>query len=125
MMKFLDTSVPITTCDASTLQCWANYGSPRLWKYGPRPMSAAENLVFFGGLALVWGYPVGFFMVGGLWFLLSPYVLVTAAFFVTLRRFLCSQCMKFACPLNGVPEPVRTAFFEGNPVMARAWEAKP
>jgi hypothetical protein len=33
--------------------------------------------------------------------------------------------MKFACPLNGVPEPVRAAFWERNPIVAQAWEAKP
>ena len=29
-----------------TLKCWANYGSPKLWKYRPGPMSLAEKTVF-------------------------------------------------------------------------------
>jgi len=109
--------------EGSTLRCWANYGSPKLWKYRPGPMSNAENIVFFFGLALVWGYPLWFFVVGGLWFLLVVYALVTTSFFITLRTFLCSRCMNFACPLNRVPPSVRELFWERNPVVGRAWKA--
>jgi hypothetical protein len=108
--------------EGSSLRCWANYGSPKLWKYRPGPMSTGENVVFFAGLAAVWGFPLGFFAASGSWFLLALYVLLTAAFFMTLKRFLCSRCMNFACPLNGVPEPVRMAFRERNPRIAEAWE---
>lgn len=111
--------------EGSTLRCWANYGSPKLWRYRPGPMSTAENFVFFAGLAVVWGYPLGFFPANGLWFLLTLYVLVNASFFVTLKRSLCSRCMNFACPLNGVPDPVRAAFWERNPVVAEAWGPRP
>jgi len=86
-------------------------------------MSNAENVVFFSGFALVWGYPLWFFVVGGLWFLLVVYALVTTSFFITLRTFLCSQCMNFACPLNRVPASVRELFWERNPVVGRAWKA--
>jgi hypothetical protein len=86
-------------------------------------MSTAEKVVFIGGFAVVWGYPLAFFLIGGLWLLLGLYVLLTAGFFVTLKMFLCSQCMNFACPLNGVPNSVRLLFFERNPSVARAWPA--
>ena len=107
--------------EGSLLGCWANHGSPKLWKYRPGPMSTAENVVFFGGFLVVWGYPVTFFIVGGLWFLLILYILLTTSFFVTLKMFLCSKCMNFACPLNGVPEETRLKFFERNPSVGRAW----
>ncbi len=110
--------------EGSTLQCWANYGAPKLWKYRPGPMSTGENVVFFAGLAAVFGYPLGFFITAGSWFLLAAYLLVTAAFAVTLKRFLCSQCMNFACPLNGVPEPVRQLFWARNPSIREAWETE-
>ncbi len=45
----------------------------------------------------------------------NPNVATNAAFFMTLKRFFCSQCMNFACPLNGVPDPVRTLFWARNP----------
>jgi hypothetical protein len=109
--------------EGSTLRCWANYGSPKLWRYRPGPMSRAEDVVFFCGLALVWGYPLWFFVMGGLWFLLVVYALLTASFFVTLKKFLCSQCMNFACPLNGIPDSARELFWERNPVVEKAWKA--
>lgn len=110
--------------EGSTLTCWANYGSPKLWTYRPGPMSTTENVVFFTGLTVVWGYPLGFLGAGGLWFLLVLYILLTAAFAVSLKRFLCSRCMNFACPLNGVSEPVRIAFWERNPRVREAWKAQ-
>ena len=109
--------------EGATLKCWANHGSPKLWKYRPGPMSTAEKIVFIGGFVVVWGYPLAFFVVSRLWLLLGLYVLLTAGFFVTLKMFLCTQCMNFACPLNGVPDPVRAAFFRRNPIVGRAWSA--
>jgi hypothetical protein len=111
--------------DGSTLRCWANYGSPKLWKYRPGPMSVAENVVFFAGLVAVFGYPLAFFVARGLWLLLVVYILVTTAFFVTLKRFLCTRCMNFACPLNGVAEPIRQLFWEQNPKVKEAWNTGP
>ena len=84
-------------------------------------MSTTENVVFFGGFVVVWGYPVAFFIMGGMWFLLILYALLTTSFFVTLKTFLCSKCMNFACPLNSVPEKIRLLFFERNPSVGRAW----
>jgi hypothetical protein len=104
-----------------SLQCWANYGSPKLWKYRPGPMSITEKTVFVGGMALVWGYPLVFFPIGQQWFLLAIYLLTTASFAVTLRRSFCSHCMNFACPYNNVEEKVRQDFFKRNPIVAKAW----
>ncbi len=110
--------------EGSTLKCWANHGSPKLWKYRPGPMSVMEKVVFLGGFVIVWGYPLPFFVIEGLWFLLAIYILITTGFFVTLKMFLCAQCMNFACPLNGVPESARLRFFERNPIVATAWGYK-
>lgn len=111
--------------EGATLRCWANYGSPKLWKYRPGPMTTVEKAVFFGGLAMVWGFPLPFFFVTGRWFLLVLFVLVTTSFFMTLRKFLCSQCMNFACPLNTVPDRTRRAFWDRNPVVGKAWGYSP
>jgi hypothetical protein len=77
-----------------TLQCWANYGSPRLWKYRPGPMNRIEKGVFLGGIAM------------------------------TMGRSMCTHCMNFACPFNQVKEKVRTRFFERDPAVAEAWKRK-
>ncbi len=104
-----------------TLGCWANYGAPKLWPYRPGPMSAVEKVIFFAGLAAIWGYPLPPLVTFGKWFLLVLYALTNAGFFLTLRRFLCARCMNFACPLNAVDGPTRELFFQRNPSVARHW----
>ena len=123
---FLEIRVMCSHCphyaeNTTTLGCWANHGSPKLWKYRPGPMSVIEKMLFFGGLTVVWGYPLPFFGIGGLWLLLVLYFLTNAAFFATLKLFLCSKCMNFACPLNSVGEATRDHFFQRNPSVAKHW----
>lgn len=105
-----------------SLKCWANYGSPKLWKYRPGPMTVTEKIVLFGGFAIVWGYPMPFLVIGRQIFLLIVYLITTSGFFVTLKTFLCSRCMNFACPLNSVNEEIRDQFFHRNPSIAKARE---
>jgi hypothetical protein len=104
-----------------SLKCWANYGSPRLWKYRPGPMSFGEKLTFFSGLITIWAYPIIFLLSGQHWFLLLVYALTVAGFFMTLKSFFCTRCMNFACPLNAVDEDARQIFFKQNPEVAKAW----
>ena len=105
----------------NSLRCWANYGSPKLWTYRPGPMSIIEKIVLLGGFVIVWGYPLLFLILSGKLFLLIVYLITTAGFFMTLKTYLCSQCMNFACPLNSVGEEKRKQFFEKNPAVAEAW----
>ncbi len=105
----------------TSLKCWANYGSPKLWKYRPGPMNILEKIVFFGGFIIVWGYPLGFLIFGKQFFLLIVYSMTTAGFFMTLINFMCSKCMNFACPLNRVDEKVRNQFFDKNLSVKKAW----
>ena len=108
-----------------SLKCWANYGSPKLWRYRPGPMILIEKTIFFGGFIVVWGYPLLFLLAGSQWFLLIVYVLSTTGFFMTLRKYFCSQCINFACPLNTVGETARRGFFDRNPEIAEAWGIDP
>lgn len=105
----------------NTLKCWANYGSPKIWNYRPGPMSFMEKFLFFGGFAIIWGYPLIFLLIGMQWFLLIVYVISAVGFFMTLKIFLCSQCINFACPLNGVIDSVKQEFFKQNPEVAKVW----
>ncbi|MBN1426985.1 MAG: hypothetical protein JXB07_01290 [Anaerolineae bacterium] len=104
-----------------SLQCWANYGAPKLWEYRPGPMTRGENIVFFAGLVLIAGYPLAFLMIGTQWLLLTIFVLTTAAMGTLMATLMCNHCMNFACPLNRVEQSVREDFFSRNPVVARAW----
>jgi hypothetical protein len=105
-----------------SLQCWANYGSPKLWTYRPGPMSAGEKAVFFAGLALIGGYPLAFLMIGMQWLLLAMFVALVVVMAAAMRARLCSRCMNFACPLNRVEPSVRAMFFACNPGIAQAWK---
>lgn len=104
-----------------SLKCWANYGSPKLWKYRPGPMSFREKFTFLSGFAIIWGYPLIFLFSGNQWFLFLVYTLTVSGFFMTLKMFFCTRCMNFACPLNSVEEGARRIFFGKNPEVGRAW----
>lgn len=105
-----------------TLQCWANYGSPKLWKYRPGPMTRVENMVFFSGLFLLAGYPLAIMAVGHQWFFLPLFLATTAGMGLLMARTMCSRCMNFACPFNRVELNIRKAFFNRNPTIANAWK---
>ena len=107
----------------TSLKCWANYGSPKLWKYRPGPMTITEKIIFFAGFAVVWGYPLLFLIISKQLFLLIVYFMTTSGFFLTLTSFMCSQCINFACPLNSVDETTRSQFFDRNPSIAKAWRS--
>ena len=107
--------------EGKTLGCWANYGAPKLWQYRPGPMSAIEKWIFFTGFTVIWGYPLPSLILGAKWFLLVLYLLTNAGFFMTLKMFLCTRCMNFACPLNSVGKDVRDQFFQRNPSVAKHW----
>ena len=108
----------------NSLKCWANYGSPKLWKYRPGPMSRMETIWFYAGLIAVLGYPLLFLLLGRQWFLLLMFVLTTTAAGTTLKMFLCTQCMNFACPLNETSMEAQQAFFAQNPSVAISWSEK-
>ena len=105
----------------NTLKCWANYGSPKIWKYRPGPMSLTEKAIFFGGFVVIGGIPLISMLRDVQWFLLIVYVISGVGFSMTLKIFLCPQCINFACPFNGVPDNIRQEFYEKNPEVADAW----
>jgi hypothetical protein len=97
------------------------YGSPKLWKYRPGPMTFMETFLFLAGFVVIWGYPLVFLVMGKQWFLLIVYAISTAGFFMTLKLFFCSQCMNLACPLNSVNQDTRQGFLRRNSEVAQAW----
>jgi hypothetical protein len=106
----------------TSLQCWANYGSPKLWKFRPGPLNRMERSVFFVGLIIIAAYPLIFIIIGQQWLLLLFFILTTGAMAFLMGRFMCSHCMNFACPFNGVDAATQEAFFSRNPVISRAWQ---
>jgi hypothetical protein len=106
---------------SKTLQCWANYGSPKLWKYRPGPMSQGEKIIFFAGLGVLAGYPLVFLVVGRLWMLMALFAIFITGMAAMMDRLMCSHCMNFACPFNQVDQVTRDLFWRRNPSVARAW----
>ena len=126
---FLEIRVMCSHCphyaeQGASLKCWANYGSPKLWKYRPGPMSRMETFWFFSGFAVILIYPLVFLLIGAQCFLLAMYVLTAVGAIVTLQTSFCSQCINFACPLNRVEDRTRQVFFERNPIVAQAWKSQ-
>lgn len=107
---------------SKSLQCWANYGSLKLWKYNPGPMTRVEKFIFFAGLVLIAGYPLATLIYGQQWGLLVLFSITTGGMAALMRRLMCSRCMNFACPLNQVDHIVREAFFARNSTVAQAWQ---
>lgn len=105
-----------------TLQCWANYGSPKLWKYRPGPMNTGEKFLFLSGIGLVAAYPLAFLIFSANWLLLVVFTAFVLVMGISMRYGLCNQCMNFACPFNRVPPKTRLMFFARNPVVDEAWK---
>jgi len=102
---------------SKTLRCWANYGSPRLWKYRPGPMSLGEKTIFFLGIAAIIGFPLAAFALNPVRIHVLALILYVALISVgsfLLKKHYCSICMNFACPLNSVDAEVRKVFLEKN-----------
>jgi hypothetical protein len=121
-IRILCSHCPYYAERGTTLHCIANYGSLKLWKYRPEPMSTFEKVQLWIGFAILGGYPFPFMVLGGqyLWAIVALWGL--GMFFWTLREYTCSRCVNFSCPLNSVPREIVDAYLERNPVMRQAWQ---
>jgi hypothetical protein len=103
------------------LQCHANWGLPKIPKFDPRPLSRFEKVAWLVWVAVLFLYHVPFFVAAGQWLLLVITTWAVIADAWILQRKMCTRCYNLSCPVNRVPEEVRTAFFENYPAFARAW----
>ena len=127
---FLEIRVMCSHCphyaepETRTLTCWANYGSPKIWRYRPGPMSFWEKAVFIAGMLVVFFIPALFMILGGRFILMFVYLAYVIFGFIMLFTFLCTRCMNFACPFNRVKKDVRKKFFFHNPKVGDAWKVE-
>ena len=108
--------------ETKSLKCWANYGSPKLWKFNPGPMSLHEKVIFFIGLGLIAGYPMVILLMGKAWLLLPLFIVSIIGMGALMSKTMCNHCMNFACPFNRVKINVRDTFFHLNPTIAVTWK---
>ena len=108
--------------EINTLKCKVNYGSPKLWKYRPGPMSLNEKIVFYLGFAFILIYPIIFFILENSYILLGLYFVLIILGKLALKKNCCTHCINFACLFNNVDEEIRKNFFSKNPVVRDAWK---
>lgn len=97
------------------LRCWANWGTPKLWRNRSGALSGLERAILYAGFAAVWGSPLPFVHVSFGWQGLLVYAIATGGFFAVLRWAFCSRCINVHCPMNRVPAVIRERFLLLNP----------
>jgi len=105
-----------------TLHCIANYGSLKVWKYHPKPISKSEKIQLVVGFIILGGYPFAFLILGRQFILSLVALLGLIIFFWILQKYTCARCVNFSCVLNRVPKEVIDEYLKRNPIMKKAWE---
>lgn len=121
-IRILCSHCPYYAEEGRVLHCIANYGSPKVWRYHPEPMSTSEKIQLMIGFVILIGYPFPFILLGNQYAMALVALFGGVIFFGTLRKTTCSRCVNFSCPLNLVPKDVVDDFLTRNPVMRKAWE---
>jgi hypothetical protein len=121
-IRILCSHCPYYAEQGHTLHCIANYGSLKVWTYRPGPMSRSEKVQLWIGFAILTGYPFPFLLLGGQFIFALLALWGAGLFFWTLRRYVCSECVNFSCPLNRVPKEMVDEYLRRNPTMRAAWE---
>jgi hypothetical protein len=121
-IRILCSHCPYYAEKGHTLHCIANYGSLKIWKYRPGPMSKSGKIQLWAGFAILVGYPFPFLLLGGQFAFAFLALWGAVLFFWTLNKYVCSQCVNFSCPLNRVPKKVVDEYLKRNPTMRQAWE---
>ncbi len=100
--------------DLKSLKCWANYGSPKIWKYRPGPMSILEKIIFITGLVIILISPIVILLIGHNFMFAIFYLILLILWKIGLKVFYCSRCINFACPLNAVEIDTKILFVDKN-----------
>jgi hypothetical protein len=122
--RILCSHCPYWAEDGRVLHCLANHGVLKIWRYHPEPMSRWEKIQFLVGASLLVLYPLPFLIISEQYVFAVITLSGIMGFAFSLKKHICSRCVNFSCPLNGVPKLVVDAYLRGNPVMREAWEAK-
>jgi hypothetical protein len=122
--RILCSHCPYWAEDGKVLHCLANHGVLKIWRYHPEPMSNWEKIQFLVGAGLLVFFPLPFIIISEQFLLALIMLSGLVGFIFSLKKHICSRCVNFSCPLNGVPKLVVDAYLRGNPVMREAWEAK-
>jgi len=107
--------------DGFLLKCHANAGLPKFPTFNPKPLNRIGKAVWLVYTAvLVFGF-LPFFFLGEQWLIFTITLAAAIFFIVVLQLTKCNRCYNLSCPINRVPEDVRTQFFMNYPIFAEAW----
>ncbi|OGO15153.1 MAG: hypothetical protein A2Z14_18235 [Chloroflexi bacterium RBG_16_48_8] len=115
---------PFWAEESRVLHCLANYGVIKIWRYHPEPMSRSEQAQFLIGAGILVLYPLPFLILGEQYLLTVILLVGLISFWFSLKKHVCSHCVNFSCPLNGVPKSIVDVYLQRNPMMRLAWEAR-
>jgi hypothetical protein len=122
--RVLCSHCPFWAEEGRVLHCLANHGVIKIWRFHPEPMSAAEQAQFLIGAGLLVVYPLPFLILGGQY----PYAIIMlvglVSFGFSLKKHVCTRCVNFSCPLNGVSKRDVDEYLRRNPLMFGAWQDK-
>jgi hypothetical protein len=121
-IRILCSHCPYYAETSRVLHCIANYGSLKLWRYHPEPITRLEKIQLIIGFLILGGYPFPFLILGKQLIFGVIALCAVIVFFWILQKCTCSRCVNFSCILNTVPEEILTAYLRRNPAMKRAWE---
>ena len=108
ILKFYCSHCPHYVCKGKTVKCMFFWGVPKLFEPKPGPLGPSEKAVTLV-LSVLWIlFPV-------YWLILEPGLLVIywlslLVFVLTVKKNECARCVYFHCPVNAVPEDVRSRF---------------
>jgi hypothetical protein len=121
--RILCSHCPYWAEEGRVLHCLANHGVIKIWRYHPEPMSRSEQVQFLVGANILMLFPIPFLILGGQFLITVIMALGLIVFWFSLKKHVCTRCVNFSCPLNGVSKSIVDTYLEMNPVMRRAWES--
>jgi hypothetical protein len=103
--RFYCTHCPHYVQGVKTTRCMFFWRMPKFFDARPAPLSLFEKTVSFAAPAIIMLIPL-------YWLISQPgllviYVLSVAVLLTTARRYECSRCVYFNCPVNRVPEDIK------------------
>ena len=124
-IRILCSHCPFYAEKGKVLHCYVNYGSLKVWKYHPEPMTISEKIQLIIGFLILFAIlflPPTLLILHGRYLWAIPPVIGFVIWCYILLNHHCRFCLNFSCPFNTQPPEVVDEFLKHNPVMQKAWE---
>lgn len=108
LYRYYCSHCPHYTREGRTTRCMFFWGVPKFFRRRPGPLGFLDKSIAFAAPAVVIIFPI-------YWLFQQPallviYILSLLVFFATLRRNECRRCTFFDCPVNKVPDDLKSQF---------------